>query len=64
VQSEEVIQEVLASVLVAGLRNGLLVHDVVVRVVSLPRFFPVLLGYASFLLALEKRLSSLQILCT
>jgi hypothetical protein len=53
-QSEEVVQEVLASVLVAGLRNGLLIHDIVIGVISLPRFLLMLSGNTSFFLALEE----------
>jgi len=61
-QSEEVIQEVFASVLVARLCNGILFHDVVVCVVSLPRFLLVFLGYTSFFLTLEERLACSQAL--
>lgn len=52
--SEEVIQEIFAPVLIAGLCNSFLIHDVVVGVVSLPRLLLMLPRYTSFFLALEE----------
>jgi hypothetical protein len=52
-RSHEVVQEVLISILVAGLGDVVLGHDVVVRMITLPCLFLPLLSYSCFLLALK-----------
>jgi hypothetical protein len=59
--SEEVIQKVLAAILVARLRNCILIHNIVVGMVALPRLLLVLSGYPGLLLALKKGLASSQV---
>ena len=49
---EEVVQEILGSILVARLRDRVFRHQVVVRMVPLPRLLLSILGDASFLLPL------------